>query len=52
MQRRGAKPEEDPTEDPEQVVGAGQQEEEAGVPGLHGGPRRNLLGREQRTQGR
>ena len=38
LQRGGAEPEEDPKEDQEQVVCPGQQEEEEGVRGLHGGP--------------
>ena len=49
LQRGGEEPEEDPKEDQEQVVCPGQQEEEEGVRGLHGGPGEARQRRKRRT---
>jgi hypothetical protein len=51
VQGGGAQSEEDPTEDPEQGVRAGQPETETGIPGQHGGQGQGLHRREPGAQG-
>ncbi len=51
VQGGGAQSKEDPTEDPEQGVRAGQPETETGIPGQHGGQGQGLHRREPGAQG-